>query len=160
MSRYYKPEENEQTYDAPRSDEHGHDERDGHAEDEAVAVEGRQTSWWGGGVAAQINSVVGLLLLTVEGVLGLRFVLVAFGANENAGFVDFILTITGPLIEPFENAFANRDWDQGVIEVNTLLAMFAYLLAGILVMLLVNALVPRMREDRGEVVRRRHAHES
>lgn len=156
MSRYYKHEEidrRDDDYEEPYEDRAAD-------EDEAVAVEHRRWTWWGDGVAGQVNSLIALMLLTVEGLLGLRFVLVAFGANPQSGFVDFIMNVTGPLVQPFENAFSDRTWDQGVIEVNTALAMLAYFLAGVLVMLLVRALTPPVREDRGETIRRRHVHES
>lgn len=164
MRRHEKREEIEHRDEPHDSHQHDepHDERYGQYPDEhgEAAVEHRRSSWAGAGVVAQVNSLIALLLLAVEGLLGLRFLLVAFGANPDAAFVDFVLAVTGPLVAPFTNAFADRNWEQGVIEVNTALAMAVYFLAGVLLMLLVRAVTPRVREDRGETVRRRHVHES
>ena len=95
-------------------------------------------------VAGRINAVLFALLLALETLLALRFTLVAFGANPESGFVDFILDVSRPFVAPFDDVFNNRTWDKGIIEVNTLLAMGVYFLGYLLVMLLVNALVPRM----------------
>ena len=61
---------------------------------------------------------VGLVMLTaLEGLLGIRFLLRAFGANPSSGFVGFINDVSWPFVRPFSNIFSNRSWDQGVVEV-------------------------------------------
>jgi len=113
-------------------------------------------SWWGVDVAGRVNSVLFALLVALETLLGLRFALLAFGANLSNGFVDFIMDVSWPFVRPFDGAFANRTWDEGVIEVNTLLAMGVWLLAFAIVMMLVSALLPRWTESYSErPVRRR-----
>lgn len=114
-------------------------------DDAIVADETHATAWYGD-VATRVNAVLFAILLGVETLLALRFVLLAFGANATSGFVDFIYDVSGPFVEPFENAFANRTWDEGVIEVNTLLAMGVYLIAFLIVAMLVAAVLPRLRE--------------
>jgi hypothetical protein len=49
---------------------------------------------------------------------------------------------------PFANVFSNRSWDQGVVEVSTLVAMGFYLLLFALIGMLVTALAPRLRGGR------------
>lgn len=106
--------------------------------------------------ASRVLSVLYALLLALESLLATRFLLLAFGANRTNGFVDFILDISWPFVRPFDGAFANRSWDEGLIEVNTLLAMGVWFVAGMLLALLINALMPRAEEV--GVTRRRVTH--
>jgi hypothetical protein len=106
--------------------------------------------WWGVDLAGRVNSVLFALLLALETLLGLRFALLAFGANLSNGFVDFIMDVSRPFVRPFDGAFANRTWDEGLIEVNTLLAMGVYFVAGLIVMMIVGALLPRWSESYSE----------
>lgn len=90
-------------------------------------------------------SAVGLVVLTaIEGLLGMRFLLSAFGANPTSGFVEFVNDVSWPFARPFTNIFRNRSWDQGVIEVSTLVAMGVYLLIFAILGMLVTALAPRL----------------
>ena len=120
--------------------------------DEAV-TDRRVTTRYLESLPARVNAVLFAVLAALEGLLALRFVFAAFGASRASGFVDFIYDISWPFVRPFSNAFTNRAWDRGVIEYNTLLAMGVYLLLFVLVMLLVNAVLPRFEEG-GTTVRR------
>ena len=111
---------------------------------------GSVRSWYGVDLAGRVNSVLFALLLALETLLGLRFLLLAFGANLANGFVDFIMDLSWPFVRAFDGAFANRTWDEGVIEVNTLLAMGVWLLGFAIVMMLVAAILPRWRESYSE----------
>jgi hypothetical protein len=134
--------------DRYRTDEYG---------TEVYADDGRVRRWWGVDVAGRVNAVLGALLLALETLLGLRFALLAFGANLANDFVDFIMDVSWPFVRPFDGAFANRTWDEGIIEVNTLLAMGVWLLAFLIVMTLVAAVLPRWSEGYSErPVRRTH----
>lgn len=99
--------------------------------------------------AGTVNSLLGIVLLALESLLAVRFMLVAFAASRGSGFVRFILDLSRPFVRPFEQAFANRAWDQGVIEPGTVLAMVVYAVAFLLVMMLVNALMPQFTERYG-----------
>ena len=95
-------------------------------------------------------SAVALVVLTaLEGLLGIRFLLRAFGANMSSGFVGFIDDVSWPFMRPFANVFSNRSWDQGVVEVSTLVAMGFYFLIFALIGMLVAALAPRLSGGRG-----------
>jgi hypothetical protein len=95
-------------------------------------------------------SAVGVVLLTaIEGLLAMRFLLRAFGANASSGFVGFINDVSWPFARPFANVFSNRSWDQGVVEVSTLVAMGFYILLFALIGMLVTALAPRLRGGSG-----------
>ena len=95
---------------------------------------------------------VGLVILTaIEGLLGMRFLLHAFGANPNSGFVGFIDDVSWLFARPFANVFSNRSWDQGIVEVSTLVAMGFYLVLFAIIGMLVTALAPRLNGKQGRV---------
>ncbi len=91
---------------------------------------------------ARVNMVLAALITALEALLGLRFALYAFGASNSSSFVRFIKDVSWPFVRPFSSAFRNRTWDQGIIEVNTLLAMGVWLIAFLLLTALINAAVP------------------
>jgi hypothetical protein len=124
---------------------------------EGQVVESRRGVWYGD-IAGRVNAVIGIALLALLALLLTRFLLVAFGANPDSGFTDFILDLSRPFVRPFDNVFANRTWDEGVLEYNTLLAMGVYTIAGVLVMMLVGALLPRITGSDDVTTRRRITH--
>jgi hypothetical protein len=97
----------------------------------------------------RLGAVMLVVLTAIEGLLGMRFLLHAFGANTSSGFVGFIYDVSWPFARPFANVFSNRSWDQGVVEVSTLVAMGFYLLLFALIGMLVTALAPRLRGGTG-----------
>jgi hypothetical protein len=97
----------------------------------------------------RLGAVMLVVLTAIEGLLGMRFLLHAFGANTSSGFVGFIDDVSWPFARPFANVFSNRSWDQGVVEVSTLVAMGFYLLLFALIGMLVTALAPRLRGGTG-----------
>jgi len=109
-------------------------------------------------MATRVNSVVFAIVMGLEALLALRFALLAFGANLANDFVDFIMDVSWPFVKPFDGAFANRTWDQGIIEVNTLLAMGIYFLGFLLLAFLINALLPHGHSTDGTVRRSRVTH--
>lgn len=124
---------------------------------DAVEEEHYGTSYFDS-VPARVNSLLFVAFAAIEGLLALRFTLLAFGASRTSEFVDFVLDVSYPFMAPFENAFTNRTWDEGVIEVNTLLAMGVWLLIFLLLGALINALLPRF--DSGGHSYRRTVHSS
>jgi hypothetical protein len=111
---------------------------------ERTDVVDRGRHWYEFDLAGRINTVLFAVLAGLLTLLALRFTLLAFSANPNSGFVDFIYDFSGFFMEPFENAFANRTWDEGIIEVNSLLAMGVYALIFAVVAMLIAAIVPRI----------------
>ena len=107
----------------------------------------------------RVNGILFALLLALEGLLALRFALVAFGANQASGFVEFVMDVSYPFVKPFENAFTNRTWDEGIIEVNTLLAMGVYFLAFLLIGVVLNAIIPNVTASETRVSRSRVTHQ-
>lgn len=62
----------------------------------------------------------------LETLLAFRFFLKLFGANPNAGFTDFIYSITSVFAAPFLNVFRVTRVEGAVFEWTTLLAMLVY----------------------------------
>ncbi|MBF6601167.1 MAG: hypothetical protein IVW36_11720 [Dehalococcoidia bacterium] len=117
-------------------------------------VERRQTSVYTRSLRSTITGLIGLALLVLEVLLAVRFALVAFAANPNGSFTNFILDISSPVVRPFRDTFALRTWDRGVLDYNILLAMGVWFIAGVLLIMVVNAIVPDT-SDRYRVDRRR-----
>ena len=73
----------------------------------------------------------------LEVILLFRFFLRFAGANPNAGFTNFIYSISWPFVEPFFAVFRTTVVEGSVVEWTTLLAMIVYaLVAWIIVRLL------------------------
>lgn len=66
--------------------------------------------------------IVGIL----EALLAFRFILKLLGANPNAGFTDFIYSVTYPFAAPFLSVFNITQVEGNVFEWTTLLAMLVY----------------------------------
>jgi uncharacterized protein YggT (Ycf19 family) len=76
-------------------------------------------------LAGLVNFTFGLFVLG----LGFRFFLRLFGANPEAGFVQFIYDSTNPLLDPFRNIFSPYVVETGhVFEFSTLFAMMIYVI--------------------------------
>lgn len=124
-------------------------------ETDAHAVEQTHAAWSMGPLSSRINSVLAVFLIALEALLAVRFALAAFGASSTSGFVEFVRDVSWPFVRPFADAFANRTWDEGVIEPGTLLAMGVWALVFLVIALLVNALVPDTETGGERVTRRR-----
>jgi hypothetical protein len=109
-------------------------------------------------LAGRVNAIIIALMLALEALLALRFVLLAFGARQSSSFVNFIMDVSWPFVRPFSGAFSDRTWDQGVIEVNTLLAMGVWFVGFMLLALLINAVIPNIDESSQRVRRERITH--
>lgn len=97
----------------------------------------------------RLLAVTFVVLAALEALLGIRFLLHAFGANTSSGFVGFIDDVSWPFVRPFANAFNSRTWDEGILEISTLVAMGVYLLVFALVGMLITALAPRLSRNTG-----------
>jgi hypothetical protein len=64
----------------------------------------------------------------IEGLILIRFVLKALGANPSAGFAEFIYGITGVLVAPFVGLFGNQQAQGNILELNSLVALVVYAL--------------------------------
>ena len=65
----------------------------------------------------------------IEGLIVIRLVLKALGANPSAGFAQFIYGITMPLVGPFQGLFGNPAYQNSVLELSSIVALIVYALA-------------------------------
>lgn len=73
------------------------------------------------------------VLWILEAVLAFRFILKLLAANPNAGFSQFIYSITYPFVAPFMNVFQIARVEGATFEWTTLLAMIVYWLVALAV---------------------------
>ncbi|MCA1644914.1 MAG: YggT family protein [Chloroflexi bacterium] len=95
--------------------------------------------------------VVYWLFGLVEGLIAIRFVLKALGANASAGFAEFIYGLTAPLVAPFYGLFGNPAAQGSVLELHSIVALIVYALLAWLIGKLVWIL---MGESRSAVTTR------
>ena len=62
----------------------------------------------------------------IEGLILIRFILKALGANPSAGFAQFIYGITAPLVAPFYGLFGNPSAQGSVLELHSIVALIVY----------------------------------
>jgi uncharacterized protein YggT (Ycf19 family) len=73
----------------------------------------------------------------LEGLIAIRLILKALGANPSAGFSEFIYGITAPLVAPFVGLFTNPSYQGTVLELSSIVALIVYtLLAWVIAKLL------------------------
>jgi uncharacterized protein YggT (Ycf19 family) len=97
----------------------------GKAVDEVVQTEQEIAR---GRVMARVSQVVDYLFFIVYGLLTLRFLLELFGARENAGFFQFIRSVTGPFYAPFKGLVASPSADGFTLALPIVFALVAYML--------------------------------
>jgi uncharacterized protein YggT (Ycf19 family) len=64
----------------------------------------------------------------IEGLIAVRLVLRALGANPSAGFAEFIYGVTAPLVAPFVGLFSNPQTQGSVLEFTSIVALIVYAL--------------------------------
>ncbi len=105
-----------------------------------------------------LNMLVGLAILTVEGLLALRLAFQLTGADAGDEFVNFIYDLTGWLVGPFQGIGEEREALGGILEPATPIAMGIYLAAALLTMAALGAIamgLPPAAQTR--TIRRRRA---
>jgi YggT family protein len=79
-------------------------------------------------VAYRTTQLIYWVFGLIEGLIAIRFVLKALGANPSAGFAEFIYGITAPLVAPFAGLFGNPAAQGSVLEVHSIVALIVYAL--------------------------------
>ncbi len=79
--------------------------------------------------AYRVTQLIYWVFGLVEGLIAIRFVLKALGANPSAGFAEFIYGITYPLVLPFIGLFGNLQNQGSVLELHSIVALIVYALA-------------------------------
>jgi uncharacterized protein YggT (Ycf19 family) len=76
--------------------------------------------------AYRVTQLVYWVFGLIEGLILIRFVLKALGANPSAGFAQFIYGITAPLVAPFYGLFGNPAAQGSVLELHSIIALIVY----------------------------------
>lgn len=74
-------------------------------------------------LAQRIVYYVGGALLVL---LAMRFVLLLLGASRGSGFVDFIYSLSGVFVAPFNGIFDEPTYGESVFDSATIVAMIVY----------------------------------
>ena len=78
--------------------------------------------------AYRVQQLIYWIFGLIEGLIAIRFVLKALGANPSAGFAEFIYAITAPLVAPFVGLFGNPTGQGSVLEMASIVALIVYAL--------------------------------
>jgi len=78
--------------------------------------------------AMRVTQLVYWIFGLIEGLIAIRFVLKALGANPSAGFAEFIYGMTGILVAPFVGLFGNPQSGGTVLELSSIVALIVYAL--------------------------------
>jgi uncharacterized membrane protein len=77
-------------------------------------------------MAIRLQQLVYWVFGLILGLIAIRFVLKALGANPSAGFAEFIYGITNILVAPFVGLFGSPQTQGSVLELNSLVALIVY----------------------------------
>jgi uncharacterized membrane protein len=78
--------------------------------------------------AYRVTQMIYWIFGLIDGLILIRFVLKALGANPSAGFAEFIYGITAVLVAPFYGLFRNPQTQSNVLELNSIVALIVYAL--------------------------------
>ncbi|MBV9577014.1 MAG: YggT family protein [Chloroflexi bacterium] len=95
--------------------------------------------------AYRVTQIIYWVFALIEGLILIRLILKALGANPNAGFAQFIYGITTPLVAPFLGLFGNPAYQNSVLELSSIVALIVYALVAWLLGKLVWILVGETR---------------
>lgn len=76
----------------------------------------------------QLTSLIWLLLIALEALIGLRIVLRLLAANANNTFAEFIYAISRIFVAPFLGLTSTPSFQGSVFEIPSLIAMVVYLI--------------------------------
>lgn len=97
-------------------------------------------------IADITTGLINLFVGAVITVLGLRFLLRLFAANESVTFVSWIYETSAALLEPFRGIFPTQTFENNIVlELSTLFAIIVYALLGMLLLAAVDVLTPPTR---------------
>lgn len=82
-----------------------------------------------GRVFARLSQIVDYIFFLIYGLLAIRLMLALFAANNNAGFVQFIKSVTDPLYAPFKGIVPSLSAEGGfTLALPIVVALVVYLL--------------------------------
>jgi YggT family protein len=74
----------------------------------------------------RLQNFIGLIFLVVEGIVAVRIIFKATGANPTAGFSSFIYSLSSPFVGPFHPVFTDGKLNGHPFEWGSLLAMAVF----------------------------------
>ena len=77
---------------------------------------------------ARLSQIVDYVFYLIYGVIALEIVLEALGARENAGFKQFVDTMSAPLLAPFEGLMADPAAGNYRLTISYIFALIVYFL--------------------------------
>jgi uncharacterized protein YggT (Ycf19 family) len=78
--------------------------------------------------AYRLTQMIYWVFALIEGLIAIRLILKALGANPTAGFAQFIYGVTAPLVAPFAGLFGNPAYQNNVLELSSIVALVVYAL--------------------------------
>lgn len=96
------------------------------------------------------TQIIWYLFSVIEAILLFRFLLKIIGANPQAGFTDFIYSISQPLVKPFLGVLGSSLLAGGLVEWSSLLALLVYWLVAWGVVRIIIMLRPVSKEEAKE----------
>lgn len=70
--------------------------------------------------------LVWLIAGIINAIIAIRFILLLLGANQSAGFVDFIYSVSSVLVAPFVGIFGTPTYGHFVFDWSSILAIVVY----------------------------------
>jgi len=74
--------------------------------------------------------IVWFIVGFISAIIAIRFILLLLGANQSAGFTDFIYSLSNIFVAPFTGIFGQPTYGTSVFEISSLIAIGVYLLVG------------------------------
>lgn len=113
--------------------------RDGDTSVQRQTVERKSNT--SGVVLAQ--RIVWFIVGVISAILAIRFVLLLLGASREAGFTDFVYSLSAPFVAPFIGIFGEPVYGESVLEVASILAIVIYLLVALAIVKLLTIARPK-----------------
>ena len=74
--------------------------------------------------------IVWFIVGFISVIIAIRFILLLLGANQSAGFTDFVYSLSNIFVAPFTGIFGLPTYGTSVFEIGSLIAIGVYLLVG------------------------------
>jgi uncharacterized protein YggT (Ycf19 family) len=109
---------------------------------------------WGSGtsIGSVLSRVVMFIFGLIELLILIRFMLLLFGANAQAGFAQWINQVSGYFMAPFNALFGTQSIKGATVDWSALVAILVYALVAYLIVRVIDALAPSHRSDTVERV--------